>query len=67
MPAHNEEVDISLTVNNLLHLDYMRYEVIVINDSSTDNTLEELKRDFALVATDGRGEGAQKQAGPRGL
>lgn len=49
VPAHNEEVGIALTVNNLLHLDYMRYEVVVVNDGSTDRTLEELKLAFSLV------------------
>jgi cellulose synthase/poly-beta-1,6-N-acetylglucosamine synthase-like glycosyltransferase len=49
VPAYNEEVCIGLTANNLLHLDYMRYEVIIVNDGSTDRTLEELRRQFRLV------------------
>ncbi|MBI5630589.1 MAG: glycosyltransferase family 2 protein [Elusimicrobia bacterium] len=48
VPAHNEEVDIAITVNNLLHLDYMRYEVIVVNDGSNDNTLSVLENTFQL-------------------
>lgn len=48
VPAYNEEVSIALTVNNLLHLDYMRYEVVVVNDGSTDRTLEELRKAFHL-------------------
>lgn len=52
VPAHNEEVSIALTVNNLLHIDYMRYEVIVINDGSTDGTFEELKKRYGLVLID---------------
>ena len=48
VPAYNEEVSIALTLNNLLHLDFMRYEVIVINDGSKDRTLEELIKNFQL-------------------
>lgn len=49
VPAYNEEVGIATTVNNVLHLDYMRYEVVVVNDGSTDGTLDVLKRQFGLV------------------
>lgn len=63
VPAHNEEVGIALTVNNLLHLDYMRYEVVVVNDGSRDGTLEELKKAFhlepALVASAGKLKSAE--------
>ncbi|MFA5138117.1 MAG: glycosyltransferase [Elusimicrobiota bacterium] len=48
VPAYNEAVSIALTVNNLLHLDYMRYEVVIVNDGSTDGTLEELLKVFRL-------------------
>lgn len=49
VPAYNEAVGIVVSINNMLHLDYMRYEVVVVNDGSTDATLEELKREFRLV------------------
>ncbi|UPT75270.1 MAG: glycosyltransferase family 2 protein [Elusimicrobiota bacterium] len=48
VPAHNEEVGIALTTGNLLHLDYMRYEVVVVNDGSKDGTLAALKEAFDL-------------------
>jgi len=40
IPAHNEEGAIKETVNNLKDLNYPIYEVIVVNDGSTDRTAE---------------------------
>jgi len=47
-PAHNEEKSIRVTVQNFLKLDYPELEVIVINDGSTDRTLQELQKGFRL-------------------
>lgn len=47
-PAFNEDVCISSSVRSLLALDYPEYEVIVVNDGSTDGTLERLNADFDL-------------------
>lgn len=47
-PAHNEEKSIRAATQNLLELDYSELEVIVINDGSTDRTLEELREAFRL-------------------
>ena len=47
-PAHNEEKTICLAVKNLLDLDYPHLELIVINDGSSDATLEKLHEAFAL-------------------
>jgi len=49
-PAHNEEKSIRIAVRNLLDLDYPELEVIVINDGSTDRTLQELQKGFRLRA-----------------
>lgn len=57
VPAYNEEVGLALTVNNLLHLDYMRYEVVVVNDGSTDGTLESLIKAFDLYEVPAETEG----------
>ncbi len=43
IPAHNEEAVISNTVQNILNMDYENFEVIVIDDRSTDNTASVIK------------------------
>lgn len=48
VPAHNEEKFIVESVGSLLRLDYPALEIVVINDGSRDNTLEELKRVYQL-------------------
>jgi len=49
VPAYNEKENIVTTVQSLLSLTYPEYEVVVVNDGSTDTTLEELVRHFRLV------------------
>jgi len=44
VPARNEEHVIEACVLSLLAQDYPRYEVVVLNDSSEDRTLEILRR-----------------------
>ena len=48
VPAHNEEVTIEYTIRSLLALDYKLYEIIVIDDGSTDSTSEVLIEKFSL-------------------
>ncbi|HBJ1647503.1 UNVERIFIED_ORG: glycosyl transferase family 2 [Clostridium botulinum] len=45
VPAHNEAIVIRKTVESLLELDYPhdRYEIIIINDNSSDNSAEILQ------------------------
>lgn len=47
-PARNEEATVVQSVRALLDLDYPALEVIVVNDGSTDRTLEKLKNAFDL-------------------
>lgn len=43
IPAHDEEAVISNTVENILNIDYPNFEVIVIDDRSSDNTASVIK------------------------
>ena len=43
IPAHNEESVIANTVENILSMDYENFEVIVIDDRSSDNTASVIK------------------------
>ena len=52
VPALNEEVTIVDMVTNLVHCDYPRFEIVVVNDGSTDRTLERLREAFRLRRTD---------------
>ncbi|MCQ2739612.1 MAG: glycosyltransferase family 2 protein [bacterium] len=38
IPAHNEEHVITHTIENIMQIDYPKFEIIVIDDRSTDNT-----------------------------
>ena len=52
IPAHNEESVISSTVENILAMDYENFDVIVIDDRSTDNTpnvIKELEQKYDKV------------------
>jgi len=52
VPAHNEENVITRTVQSTLAMDYPYFEVIVINDGSTDGTLDTLIQTFKLRKVD---------------
>jgi cellulose synthase/poly-beta-1,6-N-acetylglucosamine synthase-like glycosyltransferase len=47
-PAHNEELTVVQSVRSLLNLRYPNHQVIVVNDGSTDKTLQTLKDAFEL-------------------
>lgn len=44
IPAHNEAVGIRKTIYSIIDSDYRNFEIIIIDDGSTDNTLEVANR-----------------------
>ncbi|MDP9474730.1 MAG: glycosyltransferase, partial [Actinomycetota bacterium] len=52
VPAYNEEATIAESVRSFLTLHYPLHEVVVVNDGSTDATLEVLVREFDLYESD---------------
>jgi glycosyltransferase involved in cell wall biosynthesis len=54
VPACNEEAHVADALTRLLHLDYDHYEVIAINDRSTDRTGEVMDRVAASPEAQGR-------------
>ena len=51
-PAFNEGLTIISNVRSLLTLNYPKFECIIINDGSTDDTLPQLIEVFEMVAVD---------------
>lgn len=52
VPAYNEELNIVNSLRGTLQLQYEEFEVIVINDGSTDDTMKELHQAFDLIQID---------------
>lgn len=52
VPAYNEEKVIVSSIKSLLYLDYKLYEIIVINDGSSDQTKEKIIEAFHLEKID---------------
>lgn len=50
VPAYNESKSIAWTIRTLLNLSYRYKQIIVVNDGSTDETLNILIQNFSLVA-----------------
>ncbi|KMT22217.1 glycosyltransferase family 2 protein [Clostridium cylindrosporum] len=48
VPAYNEEVTIIESIDSLLHLDYPEYEIVIINDGSTDGTSSKVIEKYGL-------------------
>jgi len=52
VPAHNEEKTIVETVRSLMMVNYGEFEIIVVNDDSSDETLKRLVDAFDMARTD---------------
>jgi cellulose synthase/poly-beta-1,6-N-acetylglucosamine synthase-like glycosyltransferase len=52
VPAYNEAATIVESVQSMLSLNYPELEIVVVNDGSTDDTLEQLVENFALEAVE---------------
>ncbi len=48
VPAYNEEITVVETVKSLLELDYRAYEIIVVDDGSSDETAKKLIEAFSM-------------------
>ncbi len=48
VPAYNESATIVTSVKAMLQLEYPQYELIVVNDGSTDDTLQKLIDEFGM-------------------
>lgn len=51
-PAYNEGLSIIMNVQSLLTLNYPVFEIILINDGSTDDSMAQMIKEFELVAID---------------
>lgn len=53
VPAHNEQENIVKNIKDLMKLDYPQFEVIVVNDGSTDETHRRMIEAFGLYPIEG--------------
>lgn len=51
-PAYNEEPNIIENIRSLLSVEYPKVDVIVVNDGSTDNSLQKVTEYYSLVKVD---------------
>ena len=48
VPAYNEQVNILNSVESMLKQDYENFDVVIINDGSTDDTANKIRKHFKL-------------------
>lgn len=49
IPAHNEQRSIISSIRSLLQLEYAEFEIVIVNDGSTDGTLNAVIKEFSMV------------------
>jgi cellulose synthase/poly-beta-1,6-N-acetylglucosamine synthase-like glycosyltransferase len=48
VPAYNESASIVTSIRAMLQLEYPLFEIVVVNDGSTDDTLEKILHEFSM-------------------
>ena len=49
IPAHNEQQSVVSSVRSLLAIDYPEFEIVIVNDGSTDDTLQVMMDTFGMA------------------
>lgn len=49
LPVFNERENVVQVIRSLLNMHYPQFEIVVVNDGSTDDTLAVIQREFGLV------------------
>ncbi len=62
VPAYNEEATIVTSLRSFLSLHYPDFEIVAINDGSSDKTIDIIKEEFDLVPTTHYGRSFTKTA-----
>lgn len=67
VPAYNESATIRTSIRAMMQLQYPEFEIIIVNDGSTDDTLQHLIEEFHLVKFPGAYRARLKTSPIRGM